>query len=206
MSGLAYYILDTETTGLKVGDQEIIEISIIRGSDKVQLTRTIKALKPKNASYDALFITGKTIADLSRGISKLQAIEDVDNFLTQDGLTPAHRCIVAHNAAFDRRFLHYMWEEQNKAFCAHLWLDTVPLSKRMAAQMGNPKAKVKLDLVMDLFGLKKYSGLHTAKGDSRNTYILWKYLMDSNIEYLDLIKQFPHGNQEYSMEDIEEYE
>jgi len=72
--------------------------------------------------------------------------------------------------------------------------------------MGNPKAKVKLDLVMDLFGLKKYSGLHTAKGDSRNTYILWKYLMDSNIEYLDLIKQFPHGNQEYSMEDIEEYE
>lgn len=207
MSGLAFYILDTETTGLKVGEQEVVEISIVRATDRTQLTRTIKALKPKSASYDALKITGKTMADLEKGISKISAIEDVDAFFNQDGLTPAHRCAVAHNSSFDRRFLHHMWNEQNKSFAADLWLDTIPFCKRMAAEMGQPKAKVKLELAMDLFGLKKFAGSHTAKGDSRNTYVLWKYLMDSKIEYIDLIKQFPHrvidDVNEHNMDDFE---
>lgn len=199
--GLAYYILDTETTGLRVGEQEIVEISIVRANDKNQITRVIKALNPKAASYDALLLTGKTQADLAKGIGKVEAINDVDAFFTQDGLTPAHRCIVAHNAPFDKRFLHHMWDEQGRSFQADLWLDTIPMSKRMAAQMGQPKAKVKLELAMDLFGLKKFAGSHTAKGDSRNTYILWKHLVDSNIEYIDLIKQFPHRKIEEPAED-----
>jgi DNA polymerase III alpha subunit (gram-positive type) len=202
-----YYILDTETTGLKVGDQEVVEISIIRCSDKHQLTRTIRALKPKNASYDALMITGKTMKDLERGISKIEAINDVDEFLQQDGLTPAHRCVVAHNASFDRRFLHHMWEEQSRSFMADLWLDTIPFAKRLAADMGQPKAKVKLDAAMDLFGLKKYGGMHTAKGDTRNTYVLWKHLMDSNLEYIDLIKQVPHRKiDDVTEEDLSDFE
>lgn len=205
--GLAFYILDTETTGLKVGEQEIVEISIIRCSDKTQLTRTIKALKPKNASYDALMITGKTMRDLERGITQTEAINDVDNFLQKDGLSCAHRCIVAHNASFDRRFLHHLWEQHGKSFLADLWLDTIPFAKRLAANMGKPKAKVKLDAALDLFGLKKYGGMHTAKGDSRNTYVLWKHLMDSNIEYIDLIKQIPHRKlDEVTEEDLNDFE
>lgn len=205
--GLAFYILDTETTGLKVGEQEIVEISIIRCSDKHQLTRTIRALKPKNASYDALMITGKTMKDLQKGITQQEAIQDVDQFLQQDGLTPAHRCIVAHNASFDRRFLHYLWEDHSKPFLADLWLDTIPFAKRLAVEMGQPKAKVKLDAAMDLFGLKKYGGMHTAKGDSRNTYLLWKHLMDSKIEYIDLIKQIPHRKfDEVSEDDLNDFE
>ena len=205
--GLAYYILDTETTGLRVGEQEIVEISIVRGVDRVQLTRTIRALNPKAASYDALMITGKTQADLLKGISKIQAINDVDDFLQQDGLTPAHRCIVAHNAPFDKRFMHHMWGEKNRDFLADLWMDTIPLCKRLAAQMGQPKAKVKLELAMDLFGLKKVAGTHTAKGDSRNTYTLWKHLMNSNIEYIDLIKQFPlRKMEEPAVEDMGDFE
>jgi DNA polymerase III alpha subunit (gram-positive type) len=199
--GLAYYVLDTETTGLRVGEQEIVEISIVRGNDKTQLTRVIKALNPKAASYDALLLTGKTQADLAKGIGKVEAINDVDAFFKQDGLTPAHRCIVAHNASFDKRFLHHMWTEQGREFQADLWLDTIAMSKRLAAQMGQPKAKVKLEMAMDLFGLKKFAGSHTARGDSRNTYVLWKHLMNSSIEYIDLIKQFPHRKIEEPLDD-----
>lgn len=209
MSSIIWYVLDTETNGLKSegGFHEICEISIIRCSDKTQLTRTVRVNNIKNSSYDALKITGKTIDDLKNGVSKLEAINDVDAFLQQDGLTPAHRCIVAHNSNFDLRFLHHMWREQNKDFLADLWLDTIPLSKRLAAQMGQPKAKVKLEMAMDLFGLKKYGGNHTAKGDSRNTFILWKHLMNSDIEYIDLIKQFPHRKIEIATaDDMEEFE
>lgn len=203
--GVAFYVLDTETTGLKVGYQELVEISIIRCTDRIQLTRTIKALKPRNASYDALMITGKTMKDLERGVSQIEAIDAVDSFLQRDGLTSAHRCIVAHNANFDRKFIHHMWEQANRSFHADLWLDSIPFAKRLAAQMGQPKAKVKLDAAMDLFGIKKVAGLHTAKGDSRNTYLLWKHLMESNIEYIDLIKQFPHRKiDEPSDEELED--
>lgn len=206
-SGLCWYVIDTETTGLLVGTQEIVEISIVRCSDRTQLTRTIRALKPQNASHDALVITGKTLADLNKGISKIGAINDVDAFLQQDGLTPAHRCLVAHNASFDRRFLHHMWKEQGRDFPVDLWLDTIPMCKRHATRMGHIKPRVKLDAAMDLFGLKKVAGLHTAKGDSRNTYLLWKHLMQSDVEYIDLIKQAPMRQMpDLTEDDLAEFE
>lgn len=191
MSGIHWYILDTETSGLMIGNHEICEYSVIRCADKVQLSRQIKVDKPENANADALRITGKTIADLKMGIGKKQAIEDFNEFIEQDGLTPAHRCIIAHNASFDRRFMHHLWKQYGFDFPCDLWLDTIPMAKKLTAQMGQPKAKVKLEAAMDLFGLKKEAGLHTAKGDTRNTYHLWNHLISKNIPYLDLVKQFP---------------
>jgi len=206
MSEIHWYIADLETTGLKIGYAEICEYSIIRATDRVQLSRQIRVDNVKNASYDALKITGKTIEDLYRGISKQQAIDDFHSFIEQDNLTPAYRCLVGHNIyAFDRKFLHHLWEQYGKEFPFDMYLDTVPLCKRLAAQMGQPKAKVNLDAAMDLFGLKKVAAkAHSAKGDSRNTYYLWKHLMDSGVEYIDLIKQHPHRNMtEISNEDFE---
>lgn len=206
-NGLTYYVLDTETTGLSHLRNEICEYSIIRCSDRVQLSRQIKVDKPEQVSYDALRITGKTIADLKKGISKNQAINDLQKFIEEDGLTPAHRCLIGHNIGFDRKFLYHMWEQHNQSFPIDLYLDTVQLSKRLAAQMGQPKARVKLEAAMDLFGIKKYAGAHTAKGDSRNTYLLWKHLMASNIEYIDLITQHPHRKiEEVSEDDFADFE
>lgn len=202
---LHFYVLDTETTGLSLKVHQICEYSIIRCSDCVQLTRQIKVANPKNASWDALKITGKTIQDLYKGIEPQQAIIDFHNFIDKDGVKPNARCLIGHNISFDRKFLHAMWETENKTFPFDLYLDTVMLAKRLAAQQGNPKARVKLDMAMDLFGLKKFAGLHTAQGDARNTYMLWKHLMDKNIEYVDLIKQMPHiikGQETLSEEDI----
>jgi len=193
MSGLKYYIIDTETTGLSASYHEIIEISIIRAEDRNQITKFIKADYPQRASPEALKITNKSIKDLYRGESKLSAVEAVDKFLLQDGTTPEHRVFVAHNAPFDRRFCHALWSSVNKFFPANLWLDTKTLIKSVLIKQGVAKPKdLTLKGSMDQIGAKAYKGEHNALVDSRNCYVLWKKAMDSNINYLPHIKREPH--------------
>jgi DNA polymerase III epsilon subunit-like protein len=212
MGGISFYIIDTETTGTKSDNQyhEIVEISIVRASDKVQLSRTIKAANPQHASLDALRITNKTIKDLYNGISKIEAINDVNNFFNQDGKKPNARCIVGHNCiSFDKRFLHELWRAHNMQFPADLWLDTYKMMKLYIKQKGlDPKTKLSLDESCDLLGTKKIAiGMHTAKIDSRNNFFLYKELVDNvGIDYVPMIQSHPHiipGLQKFSASDIE---
>src|ERR1035437_3500109 len=181
MSGLQYYCCDTETTGLKSGYNEMTEVGIIRCTDRVQLWRNIRCEYPERANFDALAITKKTLADLEKGHDKNDVVIECEKFFSEDGLTPAHRCIVAHNAPFDRKFLHALWESCGKEFPAHLWLDTISLTKQFikttgldedAKRNGLPKLKVNLHAACDLVGIKKFADAHNAKVDSRNTYLL----------------------------------
>jgi DNA polymerase III epsilon subunit-like protein len=107
---IQYYIIDTETTGLKAGYHECVEIGIIRCVDRVQLWRQIIAESPERSSFDALAITKKTLSDLEKGHRKEDVVAECEKFFNEDKLTPAHRCIVAHNSPFDRKFLHALWE------------------------------------------------------------------------------------------------
>ena len=193
---IAYYVLDTETTGLKEKYQEIVELSIIRCSDRTQLSRVIRAQFPQNASFDALRITGKTMEDLAYGISQAELVHDINEFLSKDGLEPESRCIVCHNTPFDRKFVHAHWDGVRDSFPADLWLDTIPLSKRLFEMRGQDKPSMKLGNLVDRLGLKKYAAMHSAKIDTRATYNLWKYLMDERVPYVDLIKSHPHNKKE----------
>lgn len=199
MSGINYYIIDTETTGLKAGYNEMTEIGIIRCTDRVQLWRTIKCEYPERANFDALAITKKTMADLEKGFNREDVIKECENFFNEDGLTPAHRCIVAHNAQFDKKFLHAMWGQSNKSFPANLWLCTMALSRDYAKNQGlmakgMPKQKVNLHASCDLLGVKKLSEAHNAKVDSRNTFLLWRALFeDKKVDYLPFIKTDVHS-------------
>lgn len=194
MSSLVYYIVDTETTGLKVGYHEMTEIGIIRATDRVQLWRQIKCEKPENASYDALAITKKTLADLNNGHDKKSVVEECNKFFNQDGLTPQHRCIVGHNIfSFDKRFLFDLWESVGETFPAALWLDTIPMTKKYAKDIGLVKPKVNLHAACDIVGIKKLSDSHNAKVDSRNSYLLWKNLVEEKkIDHLPFIKTAAH--------------
>lgn len=194
MSGLQYYIIDTETTGLKTNYHEMTEIGIIRCSDRVQLWSQIKCEYPERASFDALAITKKTLADLENGVSKQEIVARCNKFFEEDGTTRAHRIIVAHNAPFDRRFLHALWEQCGEEFPANLWLDTIPLTKEFAKQQGIVKPKVNLHAACDLLGIKKLADAHNAKVDSRNTYLLHKRLTEEkNIDHLPFIKTAVHS-------------
>jgi len=203
MSGLQYYVIDTETTGLKSGYHEMTEIGIIRVTDRVQLWRQIRCVYPERANFDALAITKKTMADLERGYDREAVVAECEKFFAEDGLTPAHRCIVAHNAAFDRKFLHAMWEASGKEFPAHLWLDTISLTKEflknadqsqlVIAKTPTGRVSTQLHACCDIVGIKKISEAHNAKVDSRNTYLLHRSLIDDKkVDYLPFIKTEVH--------------
>lgn len=200
---IVYYVVDTETTGLKVGYHECTEIGIIRAADRVQLWRQIKCEKPENASYDALAITKKTLADLSNGYDKREVVAECNKFFNEDGLTPQHRCIVGHNIfSFDKRFLFDLWESVGETFPAALWLDTIPMTKHYAKQIGLVKPKVNLHAACDIVQIKKISEAHNARVDSRNSYLLWKDLVENKkVDYLPFIKTAVH---EIAIKDIEE--
>lgn len=193
MSGLIYYVLDCETTGLSTVTQEMCEISIIRCHDRLQLSEVIKCERPEAASADALRITNKTFDDLLKGNAKEYVVDRVDRFLSEDGLTPNHRVCIGHNVSFDRRFCYALWDKVGKEFQINLWLDSMALTKIYAKQMGLIKPKVNLNASCDMLGIKKLAGQHSAKGDTRNTYLLWKNLTEKHgIDSLPLIKTIPH--------------
>ena len=139
-------------------------------------------------------ITKKTLADLEKGFTKEQVVEECDRFFNEDGLTPAHRCIVGHNIfTFDKRFLFALWESVGKIFPATLWLDTIPMTRAYAKQIGLVKPKVNLHAACDILGVKKISEAHNAKVDSRNSYLLWKNLVEEKkVDYLPFIKTAIH--------------
>lgn len=209
MSGIRYYVVDTETTGVSTKTHEVVELSIIKvgidGEKNTQFYKKIIAEHPETASLDALRITRKTMADLRQGERAKDVVDMVDRFLEQDGLTPAHRCIVAHNAPFDRRFIHTLWEKQEKKFLADLWLDTIPMFKSYAKRE-NIKTAARLDVACEVMGIVNKSGAaHNASSDSRNTYYLLKKMIDSNVPYLSIIKNEPHiiKNSRLSQDEVE---
>jgi DNA polymerase-3 subunit epsilon len=197
MSGLQYFIIDIESTGLSSSYHEVNEISIIRCSTKVQLTEFIKCDYPERANIDALRITNKTLADLEQGNTKEYVIDKMNKFLNEDELTPAHRCFIAHNAPFDRRFLHALYEKVGKKCPVDLWLCSMALTKAYAKQIGLIKPKVNLNAAMDIVGIKKFAGAHASQVDSRNTYLLHRDLVENKkVDYLPFIKTFIHQYQD----------
>lgn len=190
---LKFYVIDTETTGLSAQMHEMTEIGIIRYEDRVQLHRLIKCEHPERASFDALKVTKKTMADLRRGNEKSAVVAECNKFFNEDGVTPAARVIVGHNIQFDRKFLHALWDSQGSVFPANLWLDTIALTKVYMKKVGINSRKTNLHAACDYVGIKKLSDAHNAKVDSRNTFLLHRDLVEvKGIDYLPLIKTIPH--------------
>lgn len=200
---IEYYVLDTETTGLKVGFHEINQISIIRYSDKKKIDIDIAVKFPFRASYQALEIQQKSMNDLKNGIPLEEAIEKIDQFLLDDGNpSPGHRCIVAHNAAFDRKFCQFAWRENNKVFPADLWLCTIQFAKlfakkyptegiKIAKAQNENKPKFGLNPLLLGLGITPKVGAHSAGVDTENTDTLLQFLFNAKTEYVSLIKRLP---------------
>ena len=82
-SGICYYILDTETTGLSVDFHEINQVSIMRVIDQEQISLTIKVRNPNSFSPEALEIQGILPDDLLKGVPIEDAIETIETFLKE---------------------------------------------------------------------------------------------------------------------------
>lgn len=200
---LSFYILDSETTGLKAGHHEVTELSIIRVSDRVQLTRNIKAEFPDRANPEALRITNKTKESICQGFKKEEAIKIFNNFLQEDGLTPDHRCIVAHNKSFDQRFCHALWGSAQETFSANLWVCTMEMTKQFAKSKAIIKPKVNLASCLEMFKIAKVNRQHNSKDDCINTFLLWQRLLEEKTDYINLIKRIPHIRDSHTENEID---
>jgi DNA polymerase III alpha subunit (gram-positive type) len=119
-----------ETTGLDSIDNEPTELSIIRYSDRHQLTLQVMPQFPYRASPEALKITGKTLGDLLSGESQDVVVKKVNRFLSDGNPDISKICLVGHNILnFDKLFLHQMYRKQNETFQPSLFLDTLHASK-----------------------------------------------------------------------------
>jgi DNA polymerase III epsilon subunit-like protein len=191
---IQYYILDLETTGLSQDIHEITQISIIRCIDKAQLNKYIKPDHPERTHKQALAATGRTWSDLYKGTDKKTAVDFVDLFFSEDGLTPEERCIIGHNIyKFDRKFLISLWSSLGKEFPANLWLDTLVFARSYAKMNNLNPPNFKLDSVLEMFGVKFVGQQHNAVSDTRNNYRLYEYLIKTNTPVLPHIKRFAHS-------------
>lgn len=192
MSSIKFYTADTESNGLSVKLHNLFEISMIR-EDRTQITCHIRIDNPENSSMDALKITGKTVADLRKGSNKFEAINEIETFINEDGLTPSHRCLVGHNIInFDRKFLCALWEKCGKRFPFDLYLDTISMYKDYCKKQGIVKPKVNLTAACEQMKIKKRGEAHSALIDTRHTYLLWQEI-SKTVDFMDHIKCLPHN-------------
>jgi DNA polymerase III epsilon subunit-like protein len=203
--GIEYFVLDTETTGLKANWNSVNQISVIHEGTGQQITINIKVKHPERASQEALAVQQITYADLKRGIPSEEAVKKVSEFISSWGATPNHRCTVCHNASFDRKFCHQEWLDANEIYPGNLWLCTKKFAQAYvkkhnlqekvarAQQNANPlKPKFGLNDFLNGIGITPKIGAHSAEVDTQNTLDLFHFLQNSNTEYISLIENIPH--------------
>lgn len=189
---VVFYVLDTETTGLKCGFHSITQLCAIRTYDRMQFARTIRCEYPERAQAEALQITGKTFDDLRCGDESIDVVNEFEEYLAKDGKKSSGRCIICHNASFDRRFLQALWSEHGRKFPADLWVDTVPMARNWSKKQGMEKAKTNLMATAEMLGTKKVKGVHNAISDTQNLFFIWNKFIELGEDYLPHIKLMPH--------------
>ncbi|HZD26654.1 MAG TPA: 3'-5' exonuclease [Alphaproteobacteria bacterium] len=161
LRGLDYVVFDTETTGLEPGNgDEIVQLAAVR-------VRGFRVLAED--SFDTLVDPGRPIPPRS---TRFHGITDamVRGAPTAAAVLPRFRAwcgdavLVAHNAAFDLKFLALKQVESGVRFDDLPVLDTLLLS----AALSRWRSSHTLDALALRFGVK-VAGRHTALGDARAT-------------------------------------
>jgi DNA polymerase III epsilon subunit-like protein len=207
MAGISFVIADIESSGLNTQMHEIIEISMIDFETRQQVFRQIRAHHPENASFDALQVCNKTLADLEEGVEQEEAVNTIDGFLAKINPNLNGICIVGHNVSFDRRFLHALWEKVGKRFGPLLWVDTLlmvkehlkraDLSALNITKTATGRTSTKLIDCCTMLNVPRLNNPHSAVADTRATYFLFKKLMeDCGIDHLKHIKTIPHETED----------
>lgn len=168
LSDLVYTVFDTETTGLNPseGDQ-IIQIGAVR---------IVNAKLLRQESFEQLVNPGRLIPaatvqihgisqDMVRGMPAITEVLPAFYAFAQDSV------LVAHNAAFDMRFLQLQQASTGLVF-SHPVLDTLLLS----AVVHPNQASHRLEAIADRFNITVL-GRHTALGDAFVTAEVWLRLL-----------------------------
>lgn len=168
LSELAYTVFDTETTGLNPSDgDEIIQIGA---------TRCVNGKLLRHESFEQLVNPGRLIPVVTIPIHGITQDMVMGMPLITDVLPAFHRfaqdtVLVAHNAAFDMKFLQ-MQEKHTGLVFNHPVLDTLLLS----AVVHPNHEEHRLEAIAERFGIT-ILGRHTALGDALVTAEVWLRLI-----------------------------
>lgn len=108
---------DTETTGLDLNKHSVIELSLYRLSNNEQRTWLIKPLYPETIDLDALRVNGHKLEDLKYETkygresykNSKDVIIEIENWLDEDEMPKANRCLIGHNVGFDKSMMERLW-------------------------------------------------------------------------------------------------
>ncbi len=160
LSDLSYTVFDTETTGLKPSEgDEIIQVGA---------TRIVAGKLRRQDCFEQLVDPQRSIPPAGIPIHGIQP-EMVEGQPTIDVVLPAFHgfaqetVLVAHNAAFDMRFLQLKQERTGVTF-DHPVLDTLLLSAVIHPQQESHR----LEAIAERMGVEVL-GRHTALGDAMVT-------------------------------------
>lgn len=155
-------ILDTETTGLSVRDNELIEISAAVLTQQGIKERFDTFVHPTGPIPDEIIkLTGIRNADVIHAPSAREAVEALAEFV-------AGRPVVAHNATFDRSFIEAVRGGVN---VSDIWIDSLALSRIALPRL----ASHKLSSMAELFGCAAVS--HRATDDVDALAGMWRILL-----------------------------
>jgi DNA polymerase-3 subunit epsilon len=168
LTELAYTVFDTETTGLDPsGGDEIIQIGA---------TRIVNGRLLRSESFEQCVAPQRPVPAASTAIHGLRA-EDLHGQPRIEAVLPAFHAfardtvLVAHNAAFDMRFLELKQASSGVCFDQPV-LDTLLLS----ALVQPGQTSHRLEDIAARFGIA-VSGRHTALGDALVTAEIFQKLL-----------------------------
>lgn len=155
-------VLDTETTGLSVRDNKLIEISAarLRGREVVERFQTF--VHPGMPIPDEITkLTGITNADVADAPAAEEAVAALEGFVQG---AP----VIAHNAVFDRSFIESV---KGGVRVSDIWIDSLALSRIALPRL----ASHKLSTMAELFGCAAVS--HRASDDVDALCGVWHILL-----------------------------
>ena len=155
-------ILDTETTGLSVSENELIEISAARLRGREIIARYETFVQPTGpVPPEIVELTGITTSDVLNAPSAREAVAGLVEFVNGDP-------VVAHNAAFDRSFIEAV---RGGVHVSEIWIDSLALSRVALPRL----ATHKLADMARLFGCAAVS--HRATDDVDALAGVWRILL-----------------------------
>lgn len=155
-------VLDTETTGLSVQDNKLIEIAAARLRGREVVDRFDTFVHPGGPiPPEIVRLTGITDADVAAAPSPEEAVAALEEFV---GGCP----VIAHNATFDRSFIEAV---KGGVRVSEVWIDSLALSRIALPRL----ASHKLSALAELFGCSAVS--HRASDDVDALCGVWRILL-----------------------------